>query len=52
VNDAQREVADGSNAEAQQMASTIVTDQTAKIDHMQKLLAKLRRCGRRGGQWW
>jgi uncharacterized protein (DUF305 family) len=39
VNDAQREVADGSNAEAQQMASTIVTDKTAEIDRMQKLLA-------------
>jgi uncharacterized protein (DUF305 family) len=39
VSDAQREVADGSIAEAKQMASTIVTDQTAEIDRMQKLLA-------------
>jgi uncharacterized protein (DUF305 family) len=39
VSDAQREVNDGINPEAKQLAATIVTDQTAEIGRMQKLLA-------------
>jgi uncharacterized protein (DUF305 family) len=39
ASDAQREVEDGSNPEAKQLAATIVADQTAEIGRMQKLLA-------------
>jgi uncharacterized protein (DUF305 family) len=37
VTDAQREMANGSNPEAKQLAAKIVADQTAEINRMQQL---------------
>jgi uncharacterized protein (DUF305 family) len=39
IADAQRQVADGANAQAKDLAAKIVSDQSAEIERMRELLA-------------